>query len=119
MNQKNSANLKPLTNEAPKRTAAMEAIDQMIMEKSRAELSKIGQTAIEFYAANPGVGGIEMAKRLGGGACAAGLTMAIYSEAQKQGTVRAAAKDLLVREIAEEFPDGWFSGDRIGPAVKL
>jgi hypothetical protein len=45
--------------------------------------------------------------------------MVIYSEAERAGVVRDVAKDLLMRQILAEFPDGWTSRDKVRPFVKL
>ena len=45
--------------------------------------------------------------------------MAVYEEALRNGVVRHAAKDLLVRTIRREFPEGWSSGGNVGAGVKL
>jgi hypothetical protein len=102
-----------------KRTAAMEARDRMCLEGAQKALEGAGCGALEFLAANPGVSKIELAKRLNRGASALGLTMAIYDEAAKKGVVRETAKDLLIRRICQRFPNGWSTGDEVGPGVKV
>jgi len=101
------------------RTAAMEAVDRMFLDRARSALAAAGCAALHFLARNPGASIIELAKRLGRRASAIGLIMAIYEEAAQQGVVRRTAADLLAREIREKFPDGWSSQGTVHPLVKI
>src|SRR5207302_846348 len=100
-------------------TPAIQSVDRMFLEGAKKALTAVGYSALGFLAANPGASEIELAKRLKGGASAIGLTMAIYEEAAKSGLLRETAKDLLIRRIWDEYPDGWFTGDEIGACVRL
>jgi hypothetical protein len=102
-----------------KRTPAMEAMDRMFLDGAKKALAEGGQSALEFLAANPEMSKIQLAQHLNRDASALGLVMAIYEEAASAGQVRDIAKDLLFREIMEEFPQGWNSSDTVHPVVRL
>ena len=61
---------------------------------------------------------IELAKQLNRGVSAIGLTMATYEEAAQSGEVRKTAKNLLIRMLCAEFPNGFFE-DEIGAHIRL
>jgi hypothetical protein len=96
-----------------------DSVDRMFLDRARAALAAAGVSALEFLTANPGVSKIELAERLNRGVSAIGLIMAIYDEAAENGIVRDTAKDLLIRRIHAEFPQGWSSCGNVHPAVKL
>ena len=101
----------------------VQAIDRMLLNEARSAFQAAGCSVLEFLAANPGVSKFELAKRLAKRANESvrvvGLVRLIYDEAAKAGVVREIAKDLLLREINDAFPNGWSSGDEIGPLVKI
>jgi hypothetical protein len=101
------------------RTPAMIAVDQMFLDKAQKALAEAGVGALQFLEANLGVHRIELAKRLNRGVSAVGLIMAIYEEAQQKNCVRKIAKDLLIREIWHEYPDGWSNSDTVSASVRL
>lgn len=100
-------------------TPATIAIDRMFLEGAQNALAGAGYGALEFLAANPGMSKYEMAKRLNRGATAIGLIMAIYDEAAEKGIVRETAKELLIRQILNEFSDGWMSNGEPDAVSKL
>jgi len=95
------------------------AVDEEFLAAAQHALRVEGCTALEFLRRNPGVSKIELAKRLDRGTSALGLVMAIYKEAAEEGVVREIAMDLLIRQVAKEFPHGWACGGSIRPGVKL
>ena len=102
-----------------KKTPEKEAVERMFLDRAKSALEDAGYSAFEFLVASPGLSMIELAKRLNRGASALGLIMATYQEACQKGVVREAARDLLVREILEEYPEGWTSEKKIGAGIKL
>src|SRR5258708_5465644 len=109
--------------EAVNQSPDVQAVDQTFFDDARIALEAAGYSALEYLAANPGVSDIELTKWLrkltNQPVCAMGLAMVIYDEAEKKGLLRESAKDQLLREILTAFPDGWFTGDEIGPLVKI
>lgn len=101
------------------RTPAMKAVDEMFLARARNALNDAGFSALEFLSTNPGLSKVELAKLLNRGASAIGLIMAIYEEAVQGDAVRETAKDLLLRQIRYEFPDGWSSAGNVHPAIKV
>lgn len=102
-----------------KRTPAMEAVDRMFLDGAKKALAEVGQSALEFQAANPGLSKIQLAQHLNRDASALGLVMAIYEEAASTGQVREVAKDMLLRQVMYKFPQGWTSTDKVSAAVQL
>jgi hypothetical protein len=94
-------------------------VDRSFRETSRKALDAVKSTAIEFMAEHPAISKVEVAKRLGRGASAIGLTMLIYEEAERTGRTREVARELLFRKIISEFPDGWYEDKKVHAAVKL
>jgi hypothetical protein len=101
------------------RAAGPGPVDLMFLEGAKKALRLAGYGALEFIKSHPGLSTIELAKELNRGASALGLIMAIYEEALRAGTLRNAAKELLIRKIRQEFPEGWLSGGTVGAGVKL
>jgi hypothetical protein len=102
-----------------KSTLAIQEVDSMFLGQAQRALAAAGCTALEFLRANPGASTVQLAKLLNHGASALGLVMAVYDEALNQGAVRETAKDLLIREILAEFPEGWNSAGDVRPGVKV
>jgi hypothetical protein len=102
-----------------KRPPEMTPTDLMFLNRAKEALQQAGYSALDFLAANPHLSTPKLAQRLNRGASALGLVIAIYDEAVRKNVVRETAKDLLIRTIHEEFPEGWSSGGNVGPAVKL
>ena len=67
----------------------------------------------------PRISTAELAKKLDRGTSAIGVTMAVYHQAAKKDRVREIAKDILIRELLHEFPEGWTARGDIHPLVKL
>jgi hypothetical protein len=113
MNQKywktlDSAGLPAEIVENLKRAPRINEVDRAFCVSAERALVQAGYKALGFLASNPGASKVELAKRLKD--CnAVGLTMAIYEEAKREGTLRETAKELLVREISNTFPLGWES----------
>lgn len=102
-----------------RRTPAMREVEEMFFTHTSMALKSAGYTALEFLAANPGLSPTDLARRLNRGASGLGLVIALYREAEAKGCVRATAKRLLVGEIRNRFPNGWYSADSVGPAVTI
>jgi hypothetical protein len=106
-----------------KATPATEAVDQMFLEGALAALAAARSSALEFLSAHPGLSITDLTQELAnqahGRLSPIGFVMAIYREAAQKGAVRDVAKDLLIREIREEFASGWSSGGDIGPSVRI
>lgn len=94
-------------------------VNLSFLETARRALKKSNVGAIEFLGNNPAASKAELAKRLGHGVSAIGLTMAIYEEARRVGRTRDVAKELLFRMINEEFPAGWQENEKVHSSVKL
>jgi hypothetical protein len=107
----------PTTAEKPSRE--YETVARSLLECARAALKARSIGAQEFLAANPGVSKIELAKRLNHGVSAFGLIMAIYEDAVESRLLRETARDLLIREIRCEFPDGWSFAGSVAPGIKI
>jgi hypothetical protein len=105
--------------EALKRTTEHDAVDRMFYDRAQDALSAAGRSALELVAANPRISIVELAKRLNKGVSPIGLTMVIYHDAAREGIVREVAKNLLIREILEDFPDGWTAKGNVHPLVKI
>jgi hypothetical protein len=102
-----------------KSNSATEGVDRKFLERAHNALREAGFGALQFLTANPGLSNVELAQRLNRGVSAIGLIMAVYEEAVREGRVRAAALDLLARQIHAKFPNGWSSAAPIGPGVML
>ena len=109
--------------EVLKPTPATEAVAGTFVGRARDALNVIGLGALEFLASYPDLSILELTKLLASesncGLSAMGLTMALYQEAAEKRTVRDLAKDLLTREIREEFSEGWSSQGTIRPVVRI
>lgn len=101
------------------RAAGPGPLELRFLDRAQAELRSVGCSALDFLAAHRGLATIALAKELNRGASAFGLLMVIYAEARRQGVVRETAKDLLIREILNKFPDGWSLVGKMSPPVKL
>jgi hypothetical protein len=99
--------------------AATEGVDRRFLQSAHAALAAMGCGALELLDANPGVSILDLAKRVNHGISAIGLMMAIYEEAKRRSIVRETAKDLLIRTLCEEFPEGWSSEGSIHPVVRI
>jgi hypothetical protein len=100
-------------------TPEHKAVDRMFQDRAEKALAAAGCTALEFLAANPAVSTEQLARRLNRGASPIGITMVAYHEAARQGIVRQVAKDMLIREILGEFPNGWTAKGDVHPLVKI
>jgi hypothetical protein len=105
--------------ERAKPTEAMKAFERSLCDKTRAALTDAGFDPLSFLASNPRASMVELAKRVNRGATALGLIVSIYEDAITLGIVRETAKDLLLREIMEQFPNGWFTDSAVCASVKL
>jgi hypothetical protein len=92
-------------------------VDLRALDRANEALRQVGCSALEFLATHPGLSKYKLAKQLRTGAW--GLIIALYAEAVREGKVRQTAKDLLIREILNRYPDGWTSSDDVGPSVNL
>jgi hypothetical protein len=99
--------------------AATDGVDRMFLRSASVALAEMGCSALELLAANPGVSIPDLAKRVNRGITAIGLIMAAYEEAEQRSVVRETAKDLLIRTICEEFPEGWSDEESVHPVVKI
>jgi hypothetical protein len=102
-----------------KDTPEKRAIERSFLDGAMNALREEGVSALECLAANPGLSDIELAKRLDRGTTMRGLLMVLYDEAERAGVVRDVAKEMLIRTILTEFPDGWTRDDSVRPSVKL
>ena len=105
--------------DALKRTPDHASVDRTFQDRAQKALSAAGYSALEVLVANPRISMVELAKRMNRGVSTIGLTMAVYDEAMKQGVVRQVAKQLLIRELLEQFPSGWASEGDIHPLVRI
>jgi len=94
-------------------------IDDGFYQRARSELENRGVTATELLRRHPSQSKTELAKIIGNGVTARGLTMILYQEAHEQTSVRDLARDLLYRKIVQEFPEGWTEDDPVRATVKL
>ncbi len=99
--------------------SGLNEVDRSFLDRAHKALRQSGFGALEFIKANPGLSKIELAKLLNKGVSAIGLIMAIYEEAAKVGSVRATATDLLIRQIRDEFPNGWSIKGNVSAVVRL
>ncbi len=97
----------------------MGGVDRRFRSSTMAALAKAGYSPLEFFAAHPNLSIDKLVKRLGHKASVFGLLMVIYEEAARKKVVRAVAKDLLLRQLSDEFPEGWVSDGSIHPAVRI
>lgn len=95
------------------------AIDEWIRARTKKALTEGGVTALEWMSANPRVSVVELARRLNRGATGFGMELAIYHEAAEKGVFRKVAKELLIREILNRFPNGWKTDPEISAVVKI
>ena len=105
--------------DALKRMPEHATVDAMFRDRTHKALSAAGYSALEALAANPRISIIELAKRINRGASAIGLTMAVYHEAIGKDAVRQIAKQLLIRELLEEFPTGWSVDGNVHPLIRV
>src|SRR5579871_2977538 len=109
--------------EGAERQAAIDAVNRTFLDQTRSALITVNCTALEFLAANPGISLVNLAQLLARQSqrkpSVVGLVVAIYEEAARRKATRETAKDLLVREIQAEFPEGWLSKESVHPLVRI
>jgi len=91
----------------------------MFAEGAKRALEQYGSTALELLETHSDFTLKQLAALVNHGITIRGLKAVIYEEAQKAGKVREVAKDLLYREILDEYPDGWYFDPKVGALVKL
>ena len=101
------------------RTPADELVARKFLERAKQALDEAGETALQLLAAHVGESMTDLARRVNRGISVLGLIHAIYEEAIQKGVVREVSKDLLIRVIRAEFPEGWTTTGNIGPSVRI
>lgn len=102
-----------------KPTPQKDAVSKMFLESAKKALADADCNALDLVAEHPSLSILELAKKVNRGTNAFGLKLAIYEEAHEKGMVRKVAKDLLIRQINNEFPNGWIQSDEVRPAIRL
>ena len=102
-----------------KPTPQKDAVSKMFLDRAKKALADAGYSALDLLAEHSSLSILELAKKINRGANAFGLKLAIYEEADEKGIVREVAKDMLIRQINDEYPNGWIQNDEIRPAVRV
>jgi len=100
-------------------TISIDDVDREFYETTKQALAIKGMKPMEFAMQHRRLSKIELAKLLGNGASAWGLTMLLFEEAQDTARIRELAENLLFRKILAEYANGWYDDEKISTTVKI